>query len=177
MTLTHKLISIAKLTLAVLPLSIIAGCALDESEYVWRRPNGDELILSYRLDLPKKTVLFEEILLSTPITDMWDAEEEAGRRDLEADKPHHLPVKVKAITYIDDCQIVDAKNWYCEDRGFGNEAIYMINGALHYNYFRESRDYVLRNALRGRLERCKASAWSECKFIISAYFGNAPKSF
>jgi hypothetical protein len=155
----------------------LSGCAFDEREYVWRRPNGDELILSYQLNLAQKTVLFEETLLSTPIKDVLDAEEEAGRRDLEADKPHHLPIKTKIIRYIDDCQIVDARNWHCEDRGFGNEVIFMIEGALHYNYFRESRDYVLRNALNGRLERCKISSWSECKYILSAYFGLGPPAF
>ncbi|NDA46704.1 MAG: hypothetical protein EBY21_05400 [Alphaproteobacteria bacterium] len=167
----------SKLALLLLLGVPLSGCALEEKEFVWHRPNGDELVLSYHLDLPAKKIWFKETLFSTPIQDELDAEEEAGRRDLEADKPHPLPIKVKIIRDIDDCQIVDARNWYCEDRGFGNEAIYMINGVLHYNYFRESRDYVLRNVLTGRINRCKTRSWSECKYILSAYWGLKTPSF
>ena len=175
--LLSKLGGKSKLALLLLLAAPLSGCALEEKEFVWHRPNGDELILSYQLDLTAKKILFKEILLSTPIQDELDAEEEAGRRDLEADKPHPLPIKVKIIRDIDDCQIVDARNWYCEDRGFGNEAIYLINGALHYNYFRESRDYVLRTVLTGRINRCKITSWAECKYILSAYWTAKPASF
>ena len=49
--LLSKLGGKSKLALLLLLAAPLSGCALEEKEFVWHRPNGDELILSYQLDL------------------------------------------------------------------------------------------------------------------------------
>jgi hypothetical protein len=132
----------------------LGGCSPLESEYFWQREDdGAGFVLQYRLDLPRKEIRFVEIQLPT--------------------EPGAGAPKVKPVNNIDDCQFSDARNWNCEDRGYGDESIYMIKGDLHYNFFNEYRKYQLRNVLMARLEPCWRPAFAACGRAVRALFAGA----
>ena len=134
--------------------TVLAGCSPVETEYFWQREeDGAGFVLQYRLDLGRKQISFTELQLPG----------EAG-----VARP-----KIKPVLNIDDCQFSDAQNWNCEDRGYGDESIYMIKGELHYNFFSEYRRYTVRNVLMARLEPCWRPSFSSCGRAIKSLWSDA----
>lgn len=133
----------------------LGGCSPLQSEHFWRRDDGAGFVLQYNLDLVRKEISFIELQLPS--------EHEVA------------PARVKPVRNIDDCQFSDAENWNCEDRGYGDEQIYMLKGQLHYNFFGEYRKYELRNVLLRRLSPCLSTDFAACKRAVLGLVG--PLSF
>lgn len=154
-TIWHILRKVRTCTATLLIAISLGGCAMFDTERYWESADGDGFLLSYELNLPAKQIVFTEKFFP------------GDRPDAERDMPRSRAPKSKLIQHIDDCQFVDALNWNCEDRGLGDESIYMIKGELYYNFFTEGRRYRARNVLGARLAPCATTEFAKCRSALA----------